>query len=340
MAVTITIADETFQKIWDDSVLSSSHGMIFHTWQWLKLVEIQTSAELLPILIYKGTQLIALYPVFLQKKGFFNLAFSPPPRAYMLYLGPVILDYETLKQDKKESLFIQIQEEVDKYIFEKNKCVLSRIRTSPGILDSRPLRWCGYHIEPFYTYRIPLNENTKTIWEKVDRKLRVDINKAIREGVTVRSGDWEDLEFILHSLFNRYLSQGYKPNDYSKYLRTLYESFYPHNLNIFIAEYKGDRTGGIITLRYKDVMYHWVGVPKSPHEGISPNDLVQWEAVKWAIENGYKNYEIMDSGDTPRFRQFKAKWNPELIIWYSAHRYSSFVYLCGEKLMKLLQNKI
>jgi len=339
MAVTLTIADETFQKTWDDAVLSSPHGMIFHTWQWLKLAEIQTSTRLVPIVVYKGTQLIALYPVFLQKRGFFTIAFSPPPRAYMLYLGPVIVDYELLKQDKKESLFIQIQEEIDKYIFEKNACAISRIRTSPGILDSRPLRWAGYRIEPLYTYRIPLATGANSVWENTDRKLRVDINKAIREGVTVRCGDWEDLEFIQRSLFNRYLAQGFHPNDYSKYLRMLYESFYPDNLKIFIAEYKGERAGGIITLCYNGIMYHWVGVPKSPLTGISPNDLVQWEALKWAVEHGFKSYEIMDSGDVSRFRQFKAKWNPDLVIWYSATRYSSFVYSWGERLLRMIQRK-
>jgi lipid II:glycine glycyltransferase (peptidoglycan interpeptide bridge formation enzyme) len=339
MTVTLRLADDAFQKTWDDTVLSSPHGMIFHTWQWLKLVELNTSTILLPMLVYKGTQLIALYPVFLQKKGFFTLAFSPPPGAYMLYLGPVIIDYESLKQDKKESVFIQIQEEIDKYLFGKNKCILSRIRTPPGLLDSRPLRWSGYRIEPLYTYRIPLAAGTKIVWENLDRKLRVDINKAVREGVTVRAGDWEDLEFIHTALFNRYLAQGFKPNDYTKYLRSLYNCFYPDNLKIFVAEYKGERAGGIITLCYHNVMFHWVGVPKSSLVGISANDLVQWEAIKWAADHDFKQYEIMDSGDVPQFRQFKAKWNPELIIWYSATRYSSFIYSFGAELLRIIQNK-
>jgi lipid II:glycine glycyltransferase (peptidoglycan interpeptide bridge formation enzyme) len=262
---------------------------------------------------------------------------SGPSHAYLLYLGPVIVDYELLKQDKKEGLFIQIQEEVDKFIFEKNKCIYSRIRTSPGILDSRPLRWAGYQIDPLYTYRIPLMKGTKTVWENVDGKLRVKINKAIKEGITVRSGDWEDLEFIHRSLFTRFQEQGVKSADFTKYLRTLYESFYPDTLKIFIAEYKEERVGGIITLCYKDVMYHWVGVPKSSLEGISPNDLVQWEAIKWAIEHGFKIYEIMDSGDNSRLRVFKSKWNPDLIIWYSATKHSSIVYKIGESIFNILR---
>ncbi len=57
----------------------------------------------------------------------------------MLYLGPVIAEYESLKQDKKETMFIQIQQETDKYLFETQGCKFARIRTSPGLFDSRPL---------------------------------------------------------------------------------------------------------------------------------------------------------------------------------------------------------
>jgi hypothetical protein len=337
MAVTITLSDDTFQETWDGHVLASPHGTIFHTWRWLKLVEIQTSTTLLPILIHKGTVLIALYPIFLQKKRFFNIALSGPSKAFLLYLGPIIIDYESSKQDNKENLFIQIQEEVDKYIFNKNKCVYSRIRTSPGILDSRPLRWAGYQIEPLYTYRISLNLGAKSVWDRFEKKLRVNINKATKEGVNVRSGDWGDLEFIYRSLLSRYKAQGIKFSDNSEYLRSLYDCFYPDNLKIFVADYNGEHVGGVITLCYKDIMYHWVGSPKSTLVTISPNDLVQWEAIKWGIENGFKIYEIMDSGDDPRLRQFKAKWNPDLVIWYSATKHSSSLFKIGEMLFNMVR---
>jgi hypothetical protein len=338
MAVTLTLADDTFQKTWDGCVVSSPHGTIFHTWQWLRLIEKQSSTKLLPILIYKGTVLIALYPVFLQKRYFYTLALSPPFGAYMVYLGPVIINYESSKQDTRENLFIQIQQEVDKYIFGKNKCAFSLIRTSPGLSDPRPLRWAGYHIDPLFTYRIPLHEGTDVVWEKLEKKLRVNIKKAVKEGVTVRLGDWEDLEFIHDSLSKTI--PDFSVNDYKKYLLGIYQKCYPDTLKIFVAEYQGERAGGVITLCYKDIMYHWLGSPKSFLVNISPNDLVQWEAIKWGIEHGYTYIDIMDSGENPRLRQFKAKWNPDLVNWYSATKDSSFFYLLGKNLLKMVQRKI
>ena len=103
MALTITTLDSTKEKVWDDLVVSSSFGTLFHTVEWLKLVQKHSNAEYFPLMFYKGTQLVAIYPIFIQKQGPVKVALSPPSRSYMLYLGPVIADYESIKQDKKES---------------------------------------------------------------------------------------------------------------------------------------------------------------------------------------------------------------------------------------------
>jgi len=337
MALTITTLDSTKEKDWDDLVLSSSFGTLFHTVEWLKLVQKQVNAEYLPLMFYKGAQLIAIYPIFIQKQGPIKVALSPPSRSYMLYLGPVIADYESMKQDKKESNYIQVQQEMDNYIFTTKGCKYARIRSSPGLYDSRPLRWCGYSVEPLYTYRIDLTHGIEHVWEQFDRKLRVEINKAVREGVTVREGNLDDLEFIHDSLYSRYIKQGISPVNYKKFLQDLYQKFYPENLKIFVAEYKGERIGGTINLVFKNGMYLWVGIPKTGLVGISANDLIQWEAIRWAQSHGLEFYEEMDAGDDPRLRYFKSKYNPELVIWYAATKYSSSVYKIGERLFQLFR---
>jgi len=338
MALALKILDSANEKAWNELVISSPHGTIFHTLKWLRLAAEQSRAEFLPCMLYKGTELVAIYPIFLQHQGPVLLALSPPSRAYMLYLGPVIADYESLKQDKKESTYIQIQQEMDAFLFKTKGCKYARIRSSPGLYDSRPLKWAGYTVDALYTYRIDLSKGIDQVWNQFDRKLRVEINKAIRDGVTVRTGDKSDLEYIHESLYARYQQQGIMPVDYKNYLHALYDT-YQDNLKIFVAEYQGQRIGGTINLCFKDIMYLWVGIPKSDLVGISPNALIQWEAIKWAHENGLRYYEEMDAGDDPRLRYFKAKYNPDLVIWYSATRYSSVVYKAGEKILNIIRKK-
>jgi len=335
MSIVIRTADEDQQKEWDDVVMSSSHGTLFHTWKWLNIVRKHTSSRFLPLMAYKGTQLVAIYPFFIQKRGIFKLAFSPPPQSYLLYLGPVIRDFDTLKQDKKESMLSDLQEASDAFLFSELDCKYVRIRSSPGIYDSRFFTWAGFSVEPQYTYRINLTGGIDAVWNNFDRKLRVDINKAVRENVEVRQGDYEDLLALAELLSRRFREQGFKTTDYRNYLIDLYNEFHPETFKIFIAYHNGERAGGMISLCFKHIMYLWIGVPKSKIPGISPNDLVQWEAIKWASENRYEFYEEMDGGDR-RLRGFKAKYNPELSIWYTAVKYKSSYYRWIEKISRLM----
>jgi len=334
MALTLRIAGEKDDKEWDDTVLASINGTIFHTWSWLKIVERHTKTTLYPVMAYKGNELVGLYPFFVRSHPFFKLAFSPPPGAYLLYLGPLFPGYEHLKQDKREGVYFDFLKEIDTLIFKNLGCSYSRINSSPRLYDSRPFYWQKYSVSPYYTYRIPLINGADHVLGQFDRKLRVDIKKAIREGVTVRIGEKKDLGIIHKAISRRFIEQGYKPKNYLPYLSDLFDAFSPENFKIFLAEYKEQVIGGMIALRYKDIAFLWVGVPKSNIPGISPNDLVQWEGIQWACKNGCLYYEEMDSGEDPRLTSYKAKYNPDIEIWYSATKYSSRIFKIADFIRK------
>ncbi|MDH7594383.1 MAG: GNAT family N-acetyltransferase [Methanomicrobiales archaeon] len=330
----IRIADSQDIQLWNSVVEGSPHGTIFHRWEWCKLAETQSKTTFLPLMIFRGSNLMALYPVFIQRKGVVNLAFSPPPHSYLLYQGPILVGYEGMKQDKKESLFFKVQEEFDKFVFSVWNCRYIRIRTAPGLYDSRPLLWSHYKVEPYYTYAIDLTKGIDGVWEDFDRKLRVDIKKACREGVDVKEGGSNDLPFIQSLLSQRFIQQGYKPLDYLPYLNGLYSIFQQNQMKIFLGCKEGDILSGLIALFDKDRAYLWTGIPKYNAKGIPVNDLIQWEVIKWAAEHGYKWYEEMDSGDDRRLTQFKSKYNPTLQIWFSAERYSAPVFQIFSSLFK------
>ncbi len=86
-------------------------------------------------------------------------------------------------------------------------------------------------------------------------------------------------------------------------------------------------------------MYLWVGIPKTDLVGISVNDVIQWEGIKWAEAQGMEYYEEMDAGDDPRLRHFKSKYNPDLLIWYSAVKYTSILYKATEKLFDIVRKR-
>jgi len=323
----LKVARKGDSELWNRIVQESPHGTLFHTWEWLGAVEKQTGSMLYPLLGIKGESPLALMPVFLKKIRFANLALSPPSRALQLYMGPIFADYYGLKQGKRESYYSEFIREANMFFASDLKCNFVRIRTPPGLIDARPFLWTGYKVEPLYTYMINLRGGVDNVWENFNKQLRVDINKTKNDGVEIKEGSMDDLEFLRTSVAERFVEQGVKtPTSYKAYLSDVYKRFHPHNFRIFVARYKGKNVGGLTLLCYKKRASLWMGIPKSTVKGIYPNELATWEAIRWACGNGYEEFEIMDAGDDPRLRHFKSKFNPDIVPWFSAEKYSSFLY--------------
>ena len=324
MTIELKIADEKDAEEWDKLVESSPHGTIFHTWKWLKIAEKHTNSKLYPIIGYKGTTPVGVFPLFYQRKALLKMVFSPPPHTAIPYLGPILVDYEKLKEDKRLSHFSELQKQIDRFIFSELKANYASFSLPPDLLDCRPFKWTDYQIEPIFNYIVDLSDGSDHVWKGFKRTLRGDIERAKKRGIYVEEGNKGELSFIYDSLVKRYQEQNRAVYVQKSYLFDLYDSFFPQNLRIFAAKYNNELVGGIVAICYNNKISFWIGAAKSNVEGISPNDLVQWEAIKWACEHEFKYYEEIGAG-TERLAQFKAKYNPTLSVCFSAKKYSSFL---------------
>ena len=106
MTIEIRIANNDDAEEWDTIYCQSPHGTIFHQWNWLKITEKHTQTKLYPLIGMKGEIPVGIFPLFFQKKGPIPMVFSPPPHAVLFYLGPVLVGYETIKQEKKEIIIL------------------------------------------------------------------------------------------------------------------------------------------------------------------------------------------------------------------------------------------
>ncbi len=325
MTIEIKLANEIDSAQWDRIIDDSAIGTIFHKWKWLRIVEKHLKMKLLPFIISENDNPVGIYPVFLQKRLFFDLAFSPPPRALMLYLGPVIIN-ENKNQDKNEQIHIELQNKMDE-IFKKNNVKYIRIKTSPGLYDIRPFKWSGYDTDPLYTYFLDLSDGIEVIWGNLKKKLRQNIRNAEEKGIKIKEGNQENIEDYHNMMKATFEHQGIDiGTDYRELLYDLYRQFYPDNLRIFIAEYENKIVGIQLVTSFKNRISLWTGSPRTDILRGIPNELMQWEIIKRAHGESYKILEIMDAGDDPRFRHFKAKFNPKPQIWYSNEKYSSYIF--------------
>jgi hypothetical protein len=343
MEITLKTAEDAAQ--WDTLLARASYKTIFHTWKWLKIVEKHTGTKLYPLIGFKGTDPIGILPIFYQKKGFFKLVFSPPSRTALVYLGPLIIDYESMKQGKRESTLFEFLKAVDKFIFSELKGNYIRINSAPGLIDSRPFKWNGYKVRTSYTLAFDLTRSLDSIWEGFSKTLREEINRSIKKEISIELGSIEDLDFIYDLLTKRLEERGIRLNSEEStfhptkpYLHDIASSFFPQNLKVFIVKYKGEKVGGLVVLFYGNKSTSLIGAPKIDIKGAYPNSVLQWEIIKWAKENGFRSFESLDSGYSQKLSTYKTQFNPTLSIWFSTTKYSSDAVRLARVLSKIAKN--
>ncbi|OQX21593.1 MAG: hypothetical protein BWK75_02825 [Candidatus Altiarchaeales archaeon A3] len=283
----------------------------------------------------KGETPIGIFPFFYQKTFIIKGVFSPPPKTAVPYLGPLIVDYDTLKQDKKESIYIEFQKEIDKLIFNEINPSYVSFSLPPGFIDARPFKWSGYKVTPNYNYVIDLSKGIDKIWMDFKKELRGSITETEKK-IHIIEGHREELEFIYNSLFNRYNEQDITIPLHKEYLLELYD-FFSDNFKIFIAKYNGEVISGRIVVYYKNKAATWIGSARPNLKGISPNDLVQWETIKWAHAQGFKYCELMGAG-TQRLISYKSKCNPDITVCFEVKK-STLLGNIAEKGYNILKTR-
>jgi hypothetical protein len=322
----ISIASDSDQKLWDDTVLSSDEGTLFHTWKWLKVLEKHSVKKifsrnykgiLYPLIVWEGKEIIGLMPVYFYDTKFYKISISPPYSIEYHTLGPVLSKPRVpLKSHRKQNVFFQFHSTLDNFLKKDLKSNYISIISSPGISDPRPFIWSGYRAIPQFTNIIDLREGEQNLWENVNQTVRKAVNKATNSGIIIEKGSKSEIELLFKLLESRNRIHSAKT-----FLPDIFENFYPDNLNFFIAKKDGIPLTGIINILYKNKVSVWVGSPKVLIDGPSPNFILHWEAMRWACQNNFDFFEIISANELSTF-PFKSKFNAEISPYYRFKWYS------------------
>lgn len=317
------------KEIWDDLVDKSPYGLLFHKMNFLNIMAKYSGCKLLPYGIYKGNELVAIFPLFfMNRKNILRGFFSPPPRTGVPYLGFVMEQkYDLLKQDKKEN-YINIM--VDDFNGENKKCLSNyvNISTVPNFVDIRAFKWSEYSVIPHYTYIVDLSSSLENIWNGMHGQYRNFIKKT-ENRVTIEKS--ENVKAFYEMMTNRYNDQGINsPLASSSYLEDIFKNF-KDNMSLFFAYDDNEIVvGALLTIFYKKRYIAWLGAVK-PKDNIYANEYLIWKSLEIAKKEKYEKYEILGA-EIKRLCLFKSKFNPSLEIFFhiskkdATGRLSEWVY--------------
>lgn len=149
-------------------------------------------------------------------------------------------------------------------------------------------------IQPIYNMILNVDENNiDNLMNRFSSKTRYNIRLAAKKGVSTRwSRDEEDLK----KFYELYLITGERDGitcrPYS-YFRKMFEAYTSSDeLRIYISEYEGKALSAAICFHYNNKTWYIYGASSNELRNLMPNYQMQYEMIKWAIENGSKLYDF------------------------------------------------
>jgi lipid II:glycine glycyltransferase (peptidoglycan interpeptide bridge formation enzyme) len=331
------ITDENFGLIWNKFVAeNSSPSSFLQSFEWAEFKSktqnpiSKTQENVFRYAVYNNTELIAAAQFL--KMGL------PGGKFYLnCAKGPVVKMSNVKCQMSNES---EVREIIDLIIGEIKKIVKKEeivfVRFALPYEKNYELRIMNYGFqktkilvnlkEPENTLIIDLKKGEEEILAGMRQKTRYNIKLAEKKNVVIRNWKLETREKDIDIFYNLMKETAKRDgiNIFSKeYYKNLIESFCCHsglrdgiqkeahgsrvaarddkiNSNLFLAEFKNKPLAGILVFGFGDTATYFYGASGNVGRELMPNYLLQWEAIKWAKENGYRWYDMW--GITPNFQ--------------------------------------
>lgn len=145
------------------------------------------------------------------------------------------------------------------------------------------------------TLLIDLEKDLSALLADMSMTKRQNIRRAIRKGVRVRIGDGADAEIMRELMWAACRRRGLTPAPPQRnYFENLWRVLGPAGLvKFFIAEVDGQPVSAATAYVFGGTMQLWRVGWSGTHVHSNPNDLLHWEMMKWAKENGCRVFDFL-----------------------------------------------
>ncbi|MBK7340315.1 MAG: hypothetical protein IPQ10_02440 [Saprospiraceae bacterium] len=271
---------EIDEQEWNRFIECSPHGNIYHLYNYLTHLLEDWKA----IMVYEGSELLAILPFSVKRKYLINYAIQP---IFSQYIGIIMKAYSdnTYKKyelQKKVIQTIHVAIPKDIHFFQYN--------FAPEYNYGMALRWLGWNQSIKYTYWVDISKGYEVFIGEAASHVRREIKKAQQNGIRIEVENNPDLVIDILKLAKPELI---KKLD-QKYLKALSNNssyFYSSGRSCTLIAYKDSTPiAGMIYFLYKNKMIYYQGstIPKYKNSGAM--SLIISESVR--ILGG--NYTILD----------------------------------------------
>lgn len=322
------------QAKWDAFVEGHRQGHFLQSWGW---GELKTGANWQALRLVLETQSEGKWVAAAQVLR--RTAFHLPPRlGHLAYLpaGPV-LDWTARTSDglSLARLFL-----LQLRAFLRTQGALA-VQIEPHLTMEAPestnalavLRELGFRqvqpVQPLRTIVLDIQPDEETLLGQMKEKWRYNLRLAARKGVQVRAAQsLEELDSWYSLLETTGVRDAFGIHT-RDYYRKVWEIFVPRGqARLFLAYAQEELLAGIFVTRLGHEAIYLYGASSNARRNLMPNYLLQWEAIRWARQNGARVYDFwgIPATDEPDeamagVYRFKSGWGGRAISFLGNYQH-------------------
>lgn len=302
------------------------------------------------IVVEENGEIKGTMSILLRKVPVFNRYIMYAPRGFVCDIH----DKETLTKLTEKAK--EIAKKYKAFIFRLDPDIpnedeeFKKIAQEIGYKMKKNIKSIDQVIQPKYVFRLNLTGKTEDeLLASFNQKTRYNIRLAIKKGVTVREGTREDL-----GIFYEIMKEtGSRDNFFIRplsYFERLYDCMSPNHVKLIIAEHEGNPIAAVMPIMYGNKVWYLYGGSSNQYRNLMPNYLLQFEMMKWGLENNCDIYDFRgvsgfkDEND-PQYGvyRFKKGFNGDFIefvneLYIIFNPVMNCIFNISEKFYKTLNN--
>lgn len=322
---------------WNEFVYKHPQGNIFQTPEMFEIYKNTKKWKPTFLSVIDGNKNVLGIMLIATEKKFEGFLGKLTARA-TVWGGPLVVNTE-----EKGEIFKLLLDALDKEL--KNEVIYVQFRNLYDFSDNKE-----YFKNNKYSYREHLNFlsdltiGEENLWQKLTTARRNEIRKAEKEGIRVKlATNSSEIEKSYNILKETYLRIK-MPSLNKDLFEFTYRFLSSKNMfNILLATYKDLIVGMLSLFVYKDRAYVWYAGSLSEYYNKHPNDMLYWEAMKWAHKNGYKIFDFGGAGSPDKeygVREFKRQFGGGAVSYGRFDKvYKPCIFKIIRAYLKLRQRK-
>jgi FemAB-related protein (PEP-CTERM system-associated) len=153
---------------------------------------------------------------------------------------------------------------------------------------------------------LDLTADSDEMWKRFDAKLRNQVRKASKAGLTA---SWSGKEGLadFYEIFAANMRDLGSPVHSHKFFVAILEEF-AEGVKLMLVRKDNQVIGGAVCFFFKGSMIVPWASSRREYFSLCPNNLLYWEMIRWGCENRYQRFDFGRSSPGSGTYRFKKQW--------------------------------